>query len=411
MLDAIQTHAMLDQICNALCDHEDFQVAWIGFVGANSTKIPISYFRDIAEPRFLSNDFETLLDPSDPYTNGPSAQAVLTGKSVIIENTQTDLRFSKWQSRAKFSQIASVIALPLMALEANRPIGVLTLCSSRAYSYSSPEILRLEAMSERLSRRIIRLNTEIKERRERESAVMNLRVLQQVMDTVPANIFWKDRELRYQGANRSFLECHALTSLEQIVDKSDIDLGWESANSPVLAQELQIMKSATPVVNHFDHYKNRWLLSNKVPLLSSGGEPQGVIGVHVDMTERHNKVLTLERHEKHFRELLENLPDVAIVGFDKERRIIYWNHQCEAMFGYHKNEALGQKIDTLLYPEDVQPTFVARVDSWLTQNHPIPPSVSDLRTKSKMHIKVHIGHLLLDRRSKNPEFFSIYLKL
>ena len=173
MLDAIQTHAMLDQICNALCDHEDFQVAWIGFVGANSTKIPISYFRDIAEPRFLSNDFETLLDPSDPYTNGPSAQAVLTGKSVIIENTQTDLRFSKWQSRAKFSQIASVIALPLMALEANRPIGVLTLCSSRAYSYSSPEILRLEAMSERLSRRIIRLNTEIKERRERESAVMN----------------------------------------------------------------------------------------------------------------------------------------------------------------------------------------------------------------------------------------------
>lgn len=48
--------------------------------------------------------------------------------------------------------------------------------------------------------------------------------LENIIDTVPIRIFWKDREGRYVGVNQAFLQDMGVKSKEAILGKSDFDL-------------------------------------------------------------------------------------------------------------------------------------------------------------------------------------------
>jgi two-component system NtrC family sensor kinase len=56
---------------------------------------------------------------------------------------------------------------------------------------------------------------------ERERANRELRrersVLQQIIDTVPYSIFWKDRDSVYLGANRKKLSSLGMTSVHELI--------------------------------------------------------------------------------------------------------------------------------------------------------------------------------------------------
>ncbi len=45
-----------------------------------------------------------------------------------------------------------------------------------------------------------------------------------------------------------------------------------------------------------------------------------------------------------FREMVEHAPILAIHGFDGEGRILYWNRTAEKLYGFAKEEVLGQKV-------------------------------------------------------------------
>lgn len=45
-----------------------------------------------------------------------------------------------------------------------------------------------------------------------------------------------------------------------------------------------------------------------------------------------------------FREMIEHAPMLAIHGFDGEGRILYWNRTAEKLYGFTKEEVLGQKV-------------------------------------------------------------------
>lgn len=43
--------------------------------------------------------------------------------------------------------------------------------------------------------------------------------------------------------------------------------------------------------------------------------------------------------EQQFRALLESLPKVAVQGYDRDRRVIYWNEGSTRLYGYTAEEA------------------------------------------------------------------------
>ena len=54
--------------------------------------------------------------------------------------------------------------------------------------------------------------------------------------------------------------------------------------------------------------------------------------------------------EARFLKLISALPKVSVQGYDKERRVIYWNASSEDIYGYTQEEALGKRLENLIIP-------------------------------------------------------------
>jgi PAS domain S-box-containing protein len=78
-----------------------------------------------------------------------------------------------------------------------------------------------------------------------------------------------------------------------------------------------------------------------------GDEQVGFIALYYDITDL-KKIERELRHQKaYFEATFENSP-VAQMNADLAENIVYWNKASEQLFGYTKEEALGQKIDDLI---------------------------------------------------------------
>jgi hypothetical protein len=76
------------------------------------------------------------------------------------------------------------------------------------------------------------------------------------------------------------------------------------------------------------------------PIADAAGQIVGVATVSRDISER-------QRAEARFRGLLEAAPD-AIVGVGPDGRIVLVNAQAERVFGYHRDELIGQPVEILV---------------------------------------------------------------
>lgn len=99
------------------------------------------------------------------------------------------------------------------------------------------------------------------------------------------------------------------------------------------------------------------------PLRDEHGCIRGKIAISADITERRRaeqerlRLLESERDARQradatdrFRELLEAAPD-AIIEINEEGRIVLLNEVTERLFGYSRNELLGQSVDCLIPDE------------------------------------------------------------
>src|SRR5439155_9029051 len=85
----------------------------------------------------------------------------------------------------------------------------------------------------------------------------------------------------------------------------------------------------------------------KFPILGREGTPVLVGGVAFDITERLRAEEALRESEQRFRLLVEGA-STAMLMVDSEGRITLVNSQLEKLFGYQRQELLGQPAELLL---------------------------------------------------------------
>ncbi len=135
---------LLQQSCDRLAGHGDYCLAWIGFVREGRLDI-LAHSDDPTE--YLKGGLGITLDPDDPTSRGPAAQAVLRRERVIIDDLQNDPSFAPWRGRADRSHFRAIITLPLRADSYSDPFGTLAIYTSNPSGFNPREVDMLEELA------------------------------------------------------------------------------------------------------------------------------------------------------------------------------------------------------------------------------------------------------------------------
>ncbi|MGM0784838.1 MAG: putative bifunctional diguanylate cyclase/phosphodiesterase [Pseudomonadota bacterium] len=115
--------------------------------------------------------------------------------------------------------------------------------------------------------------------------------------------------------------------------------------------------------------------------------------------------------EQRFRALLESLPKVAVQGYDRERRVIYWNEASTRLYGYSAEEALGNQLEDLIIPAGMRQGVIEAHRAWIHDGIEIPPEELELRHRSGELVPVFSHHVMLGEHTESPLMFCVDVDL
>ncbi|MBB3182822.1 diguanylate cyclase (GGDEF)-like protein/PAS domain S-box-containing protein [Halomonas fontilapidosi] len=115
--------------------------------------------------------------------------------------------------------------------------------------------------------------------------------------------------------------------------------------------------------------------------------------------------------EQRFRALLESLPRVAVQGYDRERRVIYWNEASTRLYGYAPDEAQGRLLEELIIPSPMREPVIQAHRAWVQEGVEIPAEELELQHKSGELVPVFSHHVMLGEHTDDPLMFCVDVDL
>lgn len=112
-----------------------------------------------------------------------------------------------------------------------------------------------------------------------------------------------------------------------------------------------------------------------------------------------------------FKRLLNQLPRIAVQGYDTHHRVIFWNQASERLYGYAADEAMGQRLEALIIPSAMQPQVYAAIEAWFRDGKPIPAAELTLQAKGGQSVTIYSSHVMQDNAQGQPEMFCVDIDL
>ena len=212
------------------------------------------------------------------------------------------------------------------------------------------------------------LEREIKERKRAEEALQRVNHERAVLlSTVPAMIFWIDKEGKFIRVNDPFAA--ALNkSADDIKGKSLFDLYPEDMAGKYYEDNVKVMESGVPKTHIEEAVETpngmMWVSTDKVPYRDEMGDMIGIIGFSIDISKRKQAEEALRESEERFRRAFENA-NVGMCLVDTEGRLTKVNSRMSEIFGYSKKELEAMTVNDITHPEyvDISPKFIRRAST------------------------------------------------
>ena len=212
-------------------------------------------------------------------------------------------------------------------------------------------------------------------------------LLKTIVDTVPAGIFWKDKESRYLGCNPLFAKNAGVDSPQEIIGKVDYDLSWTKDQADHYRNDdRQVIDSGNPKLYYEEPLNNSvgetiWIATSKVPLLSTNHEIIGILGIYQDITEQKQAHDSMSLAAAIYQSSSE-----AIMVMDENNLIIQINPAFTRMTGYEMADVIG-KDSTMLRSGLHDEAFYQNMGSRLLNEGYWQGEIWDLRKDGIVHVK------------------------
>lgn len=206
--------------------------------------------------------------------------------------------------------------------------------------------------------------------------------LNQIVNNVPATIIVKNASnRRYVLINQAGEEYFGI-SRDQIIGKTAQEI-WPKATADVIAgHDEQLLPSDGHLF--FDEHLvdtpangSRFVTSKRLVIRDGKGEPQYLVGVIEDITERKWAADELRRTQNFLNAVVENVPQPIVVksvpsaGENvNEYRFTLINRAAEKLFGISRDQMIGKNVHDV-YLKDHADFVVSQDSEALQANHPI----------------------------------------
>jgi PAS domain S-box-containing protein len=171
-------------------------------------------------------------------------------------------------------------------------------------------------------------------------------LLNSIVENIPNMIFLKDaRELRFTRFNRAGEELLG-HSRGDLLGKNDYDFFPKEQADFFVQKDREVLRGKEIVDIDEEPIQTRdkgerILHTKKVPILNAEGEPEYLMGISEDITDRKQAEEELQNAYKRLNEIIDFLPDATLV-IDLGGKVIAWNRAMEQMSTVPKAEMIGK---------------------------------------------------------------------
>ena len=201
-------------------------------------------------------------------------------------------------------------------------------------------------------------NTLEEKERELEKVCIHNLFLNTVFDGISEEIMVIDREFNVRDVNRVMLERYGLEKetvlgrkCYQIKEESGAPCHMGGSDCP-LARAVETETRVETRYRHLDpEGRKRDLSLIMYPILVPGEERiRYFMEIARDETRYRNLIEQLRGSQKRFRSILDTATN-AILSIDESHRITLFNNAAERIFGYSREEVLGEDLGVLIPPK------------------------------------------------------------
>ncbi len=180
----------------------------------------------------------------------------------------------------------------------------------------------------------------------------NLSLLQGITEGTTDAVFVKDLERRYLMMNSAGARFVG-RSIDEVLGKDDVELFSPEVGRAIMERDRLVVQSGG--AQTYEEAATaagvtRLYLATKGPFRDSNGQAIGLLGICRDITDRKLAEEEIRQSQQKLRTLFEHTP-LAVVEWDLQFRVTAWNPSAERIFGYSRQEALGQHASFIVPPQ------------------------------------------------------------
>jgi PAS domain S-box-containing protein len=196
--------------------------------------------------------------------------------------------------------------------------------------------------------RMLGVHSDINERKIAEEKLIEQNYLiEQMLETIPDVIYFKDKESRFLILSNSYLNRFGVKSKDDLIGKTDFDLYTTEHAQDAFNDEQTILQTGNSIISKEEkeiwlNGEEHWVLTTKMPWRNAQGKIMGTFGISREITEKKKVELDLIHALKQWQTTFNSVSDIVwILG--KDYKIVRSNNSTVTILGKNPDEVIGKE--------------------------------------------------------------------